>query len=1102
MAGKPKKAIRPSRLELDPRIFNRAKGETHEKLVNRILTNIKLFDFHGRYDLLKKMAAHPSLPKEFSPVYGKGTEFHRVQNIRSSISQEGHVFWLLGMLRKHHVILRKFFELKTTINAKILKGDAYGALQNLALTSELSESWWAIELAIHINKEILGNDTKDHVKRLQEIYPSLNLARLTRDFLLLSESNSVGVYIECVLGRVKEYNSSNVDGAIEDGAAESSMLLPLYFDCTRTPTLKALYTYQTWSLFDQYLLLRSVFFECSPDTDDYKKHSEEILELANLIGDFELQNTLLESNYTDPSVQEIVRMYTHGNYAFVISEIAKLLAEESPKVFGLIEIYARSKIYTSSLTTSDTFYDQLAIEFAGVLILDVESSEKAAYLRKISTKFRGEPWAKSLLYHIACIKPWRSSDENLEMARLQLKCLGSYGTPKTRVKSFELANIRDAEPSLIPKYRAQRYAELTEIEEVLDASEFPIYSDYLKTKSRHLIDKKSIEEALDFSIHEYLKNSEAFDFLPIVNLCELINSLPRTSSFDYISCLILLDIYERESSTLYQELITELFEEFIESSGTFQPSRIFDGKEINEKEGYFLRNLCGPAQLDNIIQFADYDQVIHERVAILEILLTAGYGDVEGLMAEKDKVLETLFSEKLRAKIETGKLYVDVQALETHRRHIYLGLYEQAVSLEGGVNLEPLSEDSDTIDSTDLFQPDGAAQVAVVASKKSSILLKLYNQAVHDFALNENYGLDKYLSAEIRHIVFITQLRACFEKAELVTVQKNGEYVTNSFWTQKYNFVTAEIVDSIDIKLRKFSKEIDAILTKVNDRFRVNVGYDSSEYIFDFGPYHHRLVRVSEIVVSSNSYEIFFKGLIGYMWQLAIEGARSAEQVINDILLVEIIAAVENLEIEIQEIKGDVAMYDLMQAIKKSKTDLKKEIELVLNWFRFVGSDDLQTYERFGVVVEAAVSSFQSIFNHKGKELVFSQQRSDLRLNYSEARSLFISLFTALENALRYGLIGTSVLITHELDASLDRLIISNNIDDRISDPISFVKKHKEKWTSEYSSLSTAEGGSGLYKIHNLLTNSSKGFGFDISMGDGKFNAMMDLKHEYFTNRG
>ena len=1102
MKPKQKKIVRASRLTIDSRIFVKAPGESQKRFYDGINAALHTFNYRGRPDLLTALAEHPNLPSKYIPVYRKNTEFHGSPSLKNYISRKNYPYWMIGIFRRCSPILKEFIKLRQEVNCQILRGDAIEALRTLAAMSDISESWWSIETSIHINKELLGNDTKGYIKQLQDVHPNLNLSRITRDLLLLSESSNAQLYVGNVQDRLKEYMSSLIDGAAQRGAAESFMLLPIYHDTHRAPTLDALYEVAAWSVFDQYNLFRSLIMEMCLANDIPSEWRDAAVHLANSIGDFELLNVVGQQIHTAPFVENIVERYTRGEYSKISNDISTALSQDSATTFGLLEIYARTKIYTDTIECGTTFFDKLATEFAKILVLDSKSHERLEYLHRICVKFRHESWAKSLFYHVVSAPEPRLNDETVEKLRMQTACLGKYNTPKAKVKHFSL-DEKFLNDGFTPPHRLLRYSKEVDQDSLVSASLFPIYSDYLKNQSRTLISLEAISEALNFSINEYLKNNVAFNFLSITRLAEIINATARGEDFDYISSLIILDIYGRECDDAFDALKTEIFEEYLDVSGDYRPSMLFSPDQVTPKVAYFLRNLCVPTQLDNVIRFNSNDEVIHERVAIIDLLISAKAASIDELRLEKDRVLENLFSEKLRAKIETGKLYVDVQALEAHRRHIYSGLFDQAKSLAGGLDLDPLINSDGNIDSSDLVQIDqeSPVPVAVASSEKSNILVRIFNQAVNDFALNENYGLDKYLSAEIRHVVFETQLRSCFEKTNLVTAQKNGQYLWNDYWTQKYDFVPAAFFEELNIIFSGFSVEIDEILAKVNDRFRVKFSDLSANHVFDFCPYHRRIVRVSEIVKESETLDIFLASLISFMWELAVESARSAQELINDILLAEVLDAIDRLELKINELRGNLAAVDLMQAVRDCRSDFKKEVELVLNWFRFVGSDDAQTLERLGVVIEAAVSSFQAIFEHRSVELEFTQEKTELQLNYSEARALFISLFTALENALRYGKKTTPVIIKHRISGQSDELAILNHIATPIDDPVKFITGAKSKWTTAHSNLSTAEGGSGLYKIFNLLRNASRGFSFDIKIKDHTFSATIELNHEYFDNR-
>lgn len=1091
---------RPSKLRIDERSFVKARGETNEKVFRRVVFDLRRFGFYGRADLVGSIARHRNLPVDLLPIYPPSRKFHGMKLQGDDISGAHYPYWIIGIFKNQCKLLKQFLVSRAHINSEILKGNADAALQALSQLNQQSRSWWSIETEIHITKELLGRDTKALVNGLRELYPYLNLSIITSDLVLLSESSSVSIYSEKVLGRIKEYKNANIEGAEHYGDLESMSLLPLYYDPKRVPSIEALHNYSEWSIFDQYLLFRTIVMENQEPQNFLGEFFEEVLSLAKSLEDWELLNILVPHAGTGALVDSIVEKYTYGDYQAVVQQIQNLVQIGSTAVYGLLELYARAKIYSGASTENNTFYDRLANELGKILTLDQKSIDRAGYLHRIAVKFRKEAWAKSLLYHLAAIQQYRTEPDLVEVARRQTFCLGDLNTPKAKGEDFNPKSLAQPVTDQVPRYRLLKHGEISNTES-LDPTAFPIYSDFLLTRCELFSKEGLFWDGISFYIDEYLKSRVAFDHLPFDEACRKIEEMERDEGFDHLAAMVALDIYDRESEGRFDELRTDIFLEYLETKNTHLPSKVFSEAILSPLQGYFLEKICIPTQLDNIIQFESYDDVIHERVAIIDILIANRAGGIETLAAERDKVLETLFSEKLRAKIETGKLYVDVQALESQRRHVYLELYERARSLGDQFVWEPI----DSMPATPAMPVGSLSQSesesAKATGEKTTVLATLYLTLAFDFALNQKFGLDKYLSAEVRHQIFVPQLRACFEKNKLVTVQKHGEYLTNDFWRDEYNFVSKEIIGRLDEILKDFSEKIDNVLSRVNDSFKVWIAGDPGSQPFDFSPTPERLMRLAKIVNSSTTFEVFFNSLIGFMLELAVDGARAAQQLINETLLPEVSAYLDELEAEINNWKGNAPLFNLMQAIRNARSDFTKEVEVVLPWFRFVGSDNLQTFEGLGTVIEAAVSSFRSIFEHKGKTLTYNSAKSELILNYREARSLFISLFIALENALRYGCSETAVSINHKIEQGRDLLIVTNRTGNKIEQPEDFVRLRRKEWENEFSPLSNQEGGTGLYKINSLLTGSSPGFSFDISVSEFMFNALISLDHGYFSHR-
>jgi len=1091
--------IRAGNLSLDNRVFVKRRGETQDLHDQRVWSELRKFNAFNASNLIFKMASHKDLPAKFLPVYGASRDHYDIRHAASELSPNNYMAWLLGSFTAKADLISDFCNRRTLINSEILKGRASEALSEIYSLNNVCKSWWAIFLEVHVAKELENRDTRQLVQELPSRFPRGEIKGRVIDLQLMSESSSVQVFVLDLLGRMNEYRSSGLQDAIDNGALESCQFLPINLDSKRIVKIEKLKNHWFESIIDQYIIFKDVICECEAAGRLPVDLRAAILELAKVVDDIELQAILGLEQAVAPEVTAVLDDYTKGDYESAIRRIHTLQSQGSDKIFGLIEVYAKAKIYTGTTLESGTFFDQLAIELAAVLQCDKKTPEKIGFLNQICVKFKHESWAKSLNFHLLSALEEVESDQDIESARLQTGILGRLNTPKAKTRNYRFPVQLD-ETSNIPLHRQVKYSTSDQLSTEIEKPLFPILSDFLKLKSRTFILKEQFIDGINFAVNEYLDNSVSCYHLPMRTLCEIAGDIPKLSNDVFISCLIAYEIYNREYGGIFEEDKAELFEELMKFNGSHRPSQIFQKDKFTKVEAYFLKNICIPSQLDNLIHYTSNDDVVHERVAILDLLISAKSEGFEQLRYEKDSVLETMFSEKLRAKIESAKLFVDVQALESQRKHVYHSLFEQAKSTKGGINLDPLPLDNDTAGSHDIFEIVQGS--ALASNRKTQILYEIFHTAVRDFALNEHYGLDKYLSAEIRHIVFTTQLRSCFEKTRLVTSQKEGVYLSNEYWVNKYNFVHISIVEQIDNLLRAFSEKVDNILGEVNECFRVELYDRDSANVFDFLAYHFRLVAISEIVSRSNSADEFFGQLLDYMWELASNSAKSAQELINDHLAIEILRALTELEAELNYVKGDVAVVDLMQEIKNARSFFTKEIELVLNWFRFVGADDSKNLERLGVVVDATMSSFDSIYGHKYKKPVFATSGSALSLNYREARALFICLFTALENACKYGgnIDPVTVSVVSECDHTL--IVIKNVVKSYPGlTAEELVCREKAKWSPEYSNLNREEGGSGLYKIYSTLSNSSSGFKFDIEADENSFTASIGLCHENFDYR-
>ncbi|QPK17726.1 hypothetical protein [Pectobacterium versatile] len=229
--------------------------------------------------------------------------------------------------------------------------------------------------------------------------------------------------------------------------------------------------------------------------------------------------------------------------------------------------------------------------------------------------------------------------------------IGNFNTPKAKLDNYKLTK-NDIGINNIPEYRLIKY-NINEIRiSEINENTFPIKSDYLKIRSKYLLGKNEILEAMSFCINEYIYNNVSFIHLPIPEICQIATNIKKKDNDTFISSLVLYDIFSREHNNQFEDIKNETFEDLMLYNKSHRPSLVFNKKTHNNIEKYFLKNICIPTQLDNFTEFDTDDDVILERIAILDMLINEDPEDSDKIKVEKDSVLENLFSEKLRAKLK------------------------------------------------------------------------------------------------------------------------------------------------------------------------------------------------------------------------------------------------------------------------------------------------------------------------------------------------------------------------------------------------------------------------------------------------------------------
>ncbi|MGS4681978.1 hypothetical protein ACKURH_22810 [Enterobacter soli] len=1086
---------------VDINVFNIPPKGGNELQIANIIEYLSYLNKSNNTRLIRKLASHILLPQRLCNIYSSSDPI-RTYNFKGILSSENYFYWQVGLFEKNIELLKQYCNLRRLLNNELLFGDPNNSLSYLDQIDELTTSWWSLEIRSHINKEFLGKDVK---KFFEEKAKILGEQQQLKYLSVMSEA-SVETHTKVLVDQLMEYKTADIEDVINFGECLRLLYLPPHKLLSLNDnkiSLTILREYHGQPLLDQYILFKAIITSYNNNFEHIEPHKIEIIrELAHKIEDEELKNLTKSSSLSNDFVMNILDYYTSGKYSIVVENIRK---NTSAEVYGLLELHSRAKAYIQDDNTFNLF-ETLSHKTSLILQIKESSNDNINSLVTICNKFRHESWAKSFHYHLSKILHEKYDAKQIESLRIQSLLLGNLNTPRAMIRDFIPSNSQYFKLQNLPFDRGIKYNSTKQMSYSITNDMFPIASDYIKLQSKIYIEKKDYSSLSSFISKCYFKNPLSCLFLPLNKACSLIEDVFRDYTSDHLSFMITLDINSKVNGKKYDDIKTEIFECYILRQEFYKPSEVFKEKELTEQELYFLRYICTLNQLDSIVDFISNDEVVIERVAIIDLLISVyrrkkDMNEVIALMHERDSVLESLFADNLRAKLETGKLYVDVQAMEAANKHKYQIYYEKAKQVEGGILLENIENDLDNV--VDIFKIDDNKSV-VASSKKMDLIVNLYYQCAKDFASSEEYGLDKYLSAEIRHNVFFSQIRACFEKSHLVTEHSDEGYASNKYWLNKYSYINSKFMALIDKRMKRFSEDLDAAINNINNRLRV-VTYNDSDAIFDFSCYYSRAYNLSQIINESKDFNEFFDNIIDFMWSIAEFHAKTCQKIIAEDFRQEIIKLIENLEKDLISIKGKTAIVNLMDEIRLVKSIFSNEIENVINWFRFVGKNDRDEYETTEVVIDATISSFQAIYGHKSNKFNNTISKSSNLLTYRESRALFIALFTSLENAINYRIPHSDIELNHIVDLDFKDIIYIKNATnsfDSLCSAETFIESIKSTWHSNNVELNISEGGTGLYKMHDILHKCSKKFSLDILIPEklNHFIAMVTIENENTIN--
>lgn len=251
------------------------------------------------------------------------------------------------------------------------------------------------------------------------------------------------------------------------------------------------------------------------------------------------------------------------------------------------------------------------------------------------------------------------------------------------------------------------------------------------------------------------------------------------------------------------------------------------------------------------------------------------------------------------------------------------------------------------------------------------------------FLFDPRFGLDKYLSARIRHGTLITQLRNHFLTCGLVTNKKEGgEYVRESTWTQRRgNNLSSDVKEQVNNRLLLFTEWLDEQLRIIKEE-KIQIwterNDDKKEGLFN---YSEELMAPYIDVLGENSYETFdafVHSSIVLLWKWTnamLESVRDFFSAYQESVLNEM----DKLQNDIIPLISQSSQLSnaFKDAITTCKTDFQTDIKVVSSWFK-----PERSKVRFFTVRQAVDTSLSVINRINQNALSFQTISIDDDTNY------------------------------------------------------------------------------------------------------------------------
>lgn len=509
---------------------------------------------------------------------------------------------------------------------------------------------------------------------------------------------------------------------------------------------------------------------------------------------------------------------------------------------------------------------------------------------------------------------------------------------------------------------------------------------------------------------------------------------------------------------------------------------------------YFLKHVCTTKIMDDALYvFENTQERDQERVEICNLLMRIDPENSKDYENEIREITQKLMINKELKIIDESRIHVNVDGIKDRLNNGEGGGNRFDKSLKNDFQRYLFYQDERVEQWLLLVRGEEKTDKFKEAHNTSERLLKELIFKIRDaFVSSDEYGLNGYLSLNIRHNTLDDELRSPFHKSMLYVKKdpSKNKYIINQRWLRYASDNDEKILQNA---FGNFYVVTENILRKLkNDYIQIKTESKNENGIFDYRLYDYDISNIAIYAENVTTFEEFFDIVVNYFWDITERNLVKIKYIIKTEIMADYMNALTTLKNEVDEVSTKSIVRELHQKISETEIDMQNVLERICYWFQRSNESkhndfDLQFAFNLG---------FQTIENmHPEKQFVINElepTESDKipGIYLKSYDGIFYNLFDNIYKKATPDPHNGAIRIGYSLKNinRKVRIYIENDFDctKDISDDIARVNEAKKLFESgKYLEKVKGEGGTGIPKIYKIIIydlglNPSIDFGYKI----------------------